>query len=139
MIKGNKRQFCRILITWLLASLIPCISVSSKHKQSVAQTITARILKVYPSPGVWTGVIESFQWTEVRVEKSSMPEINTGVILKLGVFLVAGNNLFDQNAQFSSDKISEGKLIRVDFSKKCVSPYPESSYLIDPGCIVMLK
>src|SRR5437016_5270312 len=83
-------------------------------------TIQGRILKVSPSPGFWTGTVESVQWFDMHVVKSRIPAIKPGVELHIGVPVLKGNPLFDkQTAQFAKDKVTSGKHLEVKISSKC--------------------
>jgi len=130
----------RRILPWLVA-VLSLWTAFGANRQPKEYKVTARVLRVYESPGMWSGVTEALQWIDVKVERSSFSPIKSGMNLRVGVPLVKGNGLFDQNsAGFSSDKIAEGKLIEMNFSRKCASERGgAASYVVEPNCIESLK
>lgn len=125
------------LLSGLCLLLLGVTEGTEPPKRSIIQGI---VVKVFPSPKVWTGTIESVQSIDLKVTKSYVPSIKPSAVLHISVPLVIGNRLFDQQTpQFSKDKVASGKLLEVKISMKCSKSQDANSYVVEPACLKVLK
>ena len=102
--------------------------------------IHGTVLKVLPSPGAWSGTIQFLQWFDLKVCSSRVPDIPRDAVLHIGVPLVAGDQLFDQQRrELSKNKVFPGKLLSITLSEYCSNRREASSYIVEPKCIKVLK
>jgi hypothetical protein len=124
----------------VLTSLCLLAAIMAGGADLGKSTVQGTILKVLPSPGMWTGTVESVQWFEMKVVKSRVSTIKPDTVLHIGVPLVMGNRLFNQQKrEFSSDKIAPGKLVEVRLSAKCSKRQDAVRYIVEPNCVRALK
>src|SRR6266849_5870683 len=102
--------------------------------------IQGTVVKVFPSPGVWDGTIESVQMVDLKVTKYQVPTIKPKTVLHIGIPLLMGNRLFDrQTPQLSKDKVAPGRLLEIEISMKCSKSQGTNDYVVEPNCIRVLK
>lgn len=125
----------------LLWSAVCFLAVTMAEGSELAKnSVQGTVLKVLPSPGMWTGTIESLQWFDLKVVKSRVPNIKADDVLHIGVPLVMGNRLFDQQKrEFSKDKVAPGKLLVLRMSANCSKSQDTDHYVVEPKCIQVLK
>jgi hypothetical protein len=131
-------QTVKQLLFW---SILCLLAVGVAEGSGLAKnTIQGTVLKVFPSPGMWAGTIESVQWFDLKVVKSRVPSIKPDDVLHIGVPLVMGNALFDQQKrEFSKSKVAPGKLLALRVSANCSKSQDTSRYVVEPKCIQILK
>ena len=130
----------RHLLVWIV---VVCFLGNAIASEPLRQnTVQGTVLKVFPSPGFWTGITESLQWFDLKVVKSRAPEIKRAVVLHIGVPVVQGNPLFDaKTPQFAEDKVAPGKMLELKISSSCFQVRGPGSdqYVAQPHCIRVVK
>ena len=128
----------RHLLVWVVVVCFLGNAIGSEPSRK--DTVRGTVLKVFPSPGFWTGITESLQWFDLKVAKSRVPEIKHGVVLHIGVPVVQENRLFDaQRPRFAEDKVAPGKLLELSISTKCSQARDPGQYVVEPTCVRVIK
>ena len=105
----------------------------SPHASQWAPTIVFKVIHVYDSPGVWTGLVETDQPIDAVVIRTSSGGFKVGQQLTLGIPVVYSNKLFDHNTvSLSPSHFAAGKLFLVHDRGGCFFP-PHLLYLSDHG------
>jgi hypothetical protein len=137
MLRRNCHLFRSILFSCLICFGLAASATEPAHGTNSVQ---GTVLKVLPSPSIWSGTIESLQWFDLRVVKSSFSSIKKNAVLHIGVPLVRGNHLFDQRRrEFSKSKVAPGKLLALTLSANCSKSQDPDHYTVEPKCIRALK
>jgi hypothetical protein len=124
------RLLCSVLI------LAGIGTVADSQELSKASQVAVRVVKIYDSPKIWSGVISWVQSLDVVVAKSSIKAFSRGQKLHLDVALVKGHALIDPEVpKFSSKKVRVDGVLMVKIGPGCLLSNQSVEFAIDPTCI----
>lgn len=133
----NRRFFRNLFLCSFVCLGVAGVATGSGRTKN---SLRGNVLRVLPSPGIWSGTVESLQWFDLQVVSSRVPDIKPNAILHIGVPLIVGNPLFDQQKrELSKAAVAPGKLLELRFSASCSKSRDIDHYVVEPKCIRVLK
>ncbi len=130
-----------VLLTFCGVGFFASLATAADSRNSFDEPrVAVRVVRIYDSPGVWSGVVNSVQAVDAVVASTSAKTFILGERLHLGVTLLKGNPFCDpESPKLSSKKVYDGAVLSVRIGVGCLLPKRSQHYAIDPGCLRSAK
>lgn len=116
-----------------------CVLLANMAEGSAAcgkSTLRVKVTTIHASPMAWAGIIAWTQEIDVQVIRSQIPEIKPRDMLQIGILLLKGDALLEENTpQLSSRKIAVGKVLELSIPSDQLKPSAAQKIIIEPRCV----